>query len=444
MTTTNTSTSSRWIALLLLLFAGAGAFWFFTDETPGWFPAFLSKQKAPVRVEAPAPPPVPSPEKTLPGLGAPPQAPVHSGQATLVPARNASQPEQAPPAAADNATLPSGALRFPGLSAKDLSGNGTEPLANEVAPPLPKAAATNSTTLEYSRAKPLAGAPGSVGGRAVPLSAAAQRAAAAPGGAEDNFVRAAFVDDFARALVQNYWPQGTHPVARHKGGSTLTVKWANMHYGTSLTGFAVNADTPVYGRARVLQYALMPSMLKELYAAYHKRFLARIDHEAGLLTRGPGNSRLTAEEKAEMYGIYASMARSLSGALLAYTQASGIEDLLEKLAQAEQTATDAGTRFFEAQHEAEQEKRQPLAEAYQHAVVRREQARDAVVSVMRRSGDTRGLDGASLVYIAAWLHRRGPQARPAIETLSLLLGNMAELLDQEEVRLQALSVKTAS
>lgn len=433
---------------MLLLFAGAGAFWFFTDETPGWFPAFLSKQKASVRVESPALPPVPSPEKTLPGLGAPPQPPVHSGQATFVPARNASQPEpaeQAPPATAGNATLPSGALRFPGLPASDLDGNGTEPQVNEVAPPLPKAAAnataaTNSTTLEFSRAKPLAGAPGSVGGRAVPLSAAAQRAAAAPGGAEDNLVRAAFIDDFARALVRNYWPQGTHPVARHKGGSTLTVKWANMYYGTSLTGFAVNADQSAYGRARVLQYALMPSMLKELYATYHKRFLARIDHEAGLLTRGAGNSRLTAEEKAEMYAIYASMARSLSGALHAYTQASGIEGLLEKLAQAEQTAVDAGTRFFEAQHGAEQEKRQSLAEAYQHAVVRREQARDAVVSAMRRSGDTRGLDGASLVYIAAWLHRRGPEALPAIETLSLLLGNMAELLDQEEVRFQALSV----
>ena len=120
----------------------------------------------------------------------------------------------------------------------------------------------------------------------MPLSAAAHRGAAAVGGAEDTLIRAAFIDDFARVLVQNYWPQGTHPVARYKGASTLTLKWANMYYGTNLTGFAVSADKPAYGRARVLQYALMPSMLQELYSLYSKRFITRVDHEAGLLTRG--------------------------------------------------------------------------------------------------------------------------------------------------------------
>ena len=455
METTKKTLSARRLALFFLVILGAGAFWFFADETPQWFPGFLSKQAAQVQPAAPAPRPGSSPERTLPGVGGAPQSAAHSGQATLVPAGNASQPGKAEPlpsAATDNATLPSGALRFPGLSAQDMEGNGTIALANDVAPPLPKAEAnataampdTNSTTLEYSTAKPLAGVPGSVGGRAVPLSAAAHRGAAAVGGVEDSLIRAAFIDDFARVLVQNYGPQGTHPVARYKGASTLTLKWANMYYGTNLTGFAVSADKPAYGRARVLQYALMPSMLQELYSLYSKRFLTRVDHEAGLLTRGGDNRHLTAEEKAEMYAIYASLARSLSGALKAYTQASGIEEMLQHLEQAEQVATDAGTRFFEAQQETAKDNRHPLAEAYQHEIIRREQARDAVVSVMRRSGDTRGLDGASLVYIATWLHRRGPEARPAIEALSLVLLNMSALLEQEEIRFQALSARTTN
>ena len=252
--------------------------------------------------------------------------------------------------------------------------------------------------------------------------------------AEDSIVSLGFVDGLARFLAENYWPGGTHPLAKRKPISTADIKWANLKYGLRLEGFAVNQNAPETERQRVLHYILMPSMIKGLYQLYGERFIAALEHEA--LTRPRtlnGRERtLTGPETAQMFGLYASQARAFSGTMRSYLADAANAERVQAYLLSEESVAVAYQRYTEAM--AIGSTQGTAARDYQGAVIRREQARVNVAAALRRNGNTGGLDTESLLFVAMWLHRRQPEDTNALQSLISVLDVCATRLDQEKER----------
>jgi hypothetical protein len=278
--------------------------------------------------------------------------------------------------------------------------------------------------IRYSRGKVVNGA-GSMASGEIPqnrnlLADAAPFVGAGPDlvlrSGRDSVVDIPFIDDLAAFLAANYWPEGTHPQAKSRGITTASLKWINLKYGGQLQGFSVNHDNLPEERVRVLRYIYMPSMIQGLYSLYHERFFATLEKEALAQKRGPEQTPFTNAQMADMFSLYAGMARGLSGAVSAYAGAPDIRTRISAYAAASDAATAANMRFSEIPPGASLTRNQ-AARLYQDAVVKREQQRENVAAAMRRRGDSGNLDSDSLVYAALWLHRRG-EIRP--DTLQAL------------------------
>lgn len=252
-------------------------------------------------------------------------------------------------------------------------------------------------------------------------------------GNEDKLVRLTFVDSLARYLAESYWPRGMHPHAQAHGISTMSLKWANAHYGLGLEGFSTPHDGP-QGRAGVLNYVLMPSMINALSRTYMPAFLDALkEHGQAQIRGGQGEERpLTGKELAEMYGIYALKASSLASTIRAYLKDESIALLTAAYLEAEKAAHEASGDFF-----GHDQPSPAVEKAYQTAVVKREQAKSTLASAIRRNADTRGLDEDSLVFVACWLQRRPPAAHPALTSLAAVLTDAAGHL--ERMRSEALT-----
>ena len=246
-----------------------------------------------------------------------------------------------------------------------------------------------------------------------------------PASGQDSVVGLGLVQDLARFLAANYWPAGTHPMAKARGISTAGIKWANHRYGGQLHGFSTGHDNPALERQHVLQYVFMPSMLKALYGLYDNRFYEAMRAEAGLQKRGENNTPLSPAQTAEMFGIYSGMAKDLAGAVRAYADTPHIRPLVAAYAKATDNAAAAFARHSESREHADAITRSEAAEAYRQALRERERARETLAAAMRRSGAGRSIDSESLVYTAQWMYRRGENSRAALDALAGILEDCA-------------------
>ena len=240
-------------------------------------------------------------------------------------------------------------------------------------------------------------------------------------------VSLAVVQDLAKFLADNYWPAGTHPRARRRGISTATLKWANAIFGARLQGFSVDRNKIPQERLRVLNYAFMPSMMRGLYDVYAERFLDALERQALSRRFGPGNRPPSKAELAEMYSLYATMAKGLAGTARAYADTPGARSLARSCVEADEQAEEANRRFIGAARD-NAPARAALERQYRAAILRREQQRDALALALRAKG-TQGLDNESVVYAALWLYRRGEGAQAATRALADVLNACAAALE---------------
>ena len=244
---------------------------------------------------------------------------------------------------------------------------------------------------------------------------------------EDTVVGLAFVQDLAKFLADNYWPAGTHPRARRRGISTATLKWANAIFGARLQGFSLNRNNIPQERLRVLNYAFMPSMIRSLYELYAERFLDALEREALSRRFGPGNRPPSKVELAEMYSLYATMAKGLAGTARAYADTPGALSLARSCVEADDQTEEANRRFIAAARDNAPAKA-ALERQYRAAVLRREQQRDALALALRARG-AQGPDNESMVYAALWIYRRGEGSGAATRALADVLNACAAALE---------------
>ncbi|NHZ47357.1 hypothetical protein [Nitratidesulfovibrio liaohensis] len=276
--------------------------------------------------------------------------------------------------------------------------------------------------------------------------------ATSPDGAfaqDDAVVRFAFVEDVANWLVENYYPKGTHMEARTSGWVAPSLKSANMRYGVNMTGLSWSGDDISAGRASVLDYAFTPAMLEALQRLYADRFMtamAAAASNAKVTDKGKERT-LTPAEVAEMYTLYATRLRGLSGAL---REISGMTDAVVRVnawLTAQQTALEANAKYQDAvfgydtaregnsAHLAEQARRimELSGKAYQQAIMARERARETLAEAVRRNPDARRLDDDTLVYAAGWVYRRAngkPEKMDAVRMAATVLADTAARFDR--------------
>lgn len=253
---------------------------------------------------------------------------------------------------------------------------------------------------------------------AVPGAGSAQGGSA--GG--DLVVLPAFVDDIATFLARNYWPKGTHPSAGKSGITTASLRWANLRYGADLRGLE--------GRQAVLHHVLTPGAISKLYALYADSFVNALSRAAGARVVGEdGAGRfLTDAEKKEMFTIYAAYAASVANALERYAATPGMAVKVAAYADAEARLEEANKMYIESviAHEnsmdgadknlvtASRFKRDKDAATYQKRVREREAARRDLVTAMS-GGKAADESNDTLVYVAFWAYRRGPDSTPGLK-----------------------------
>ena len=264
----------------------------------------------------------------------------------------------------------------------------------------------------------------------------------------DSTVTPRFVSDLAEFLVNAYYPKGTHPAAANSGISTLALKSMNLRYGGALVGLNKPVDDPAERRKFVLRYVMMPSMIRALYSLYVDAFLSHMVREAGELERTPqgGEARkISPREQAEMFNIYATHTRTLAAIFRACAADREIERHMLVYWDAEKATQDADMAFQEAQEARElaqsggagdpAEARAGADKAgtsYRDAVIKRENARSALISVLRGHPGVRGLGDDQMLYAVAWIERRLreiPNALNALDAISNMLDNLAARME---------------
>ncbi|MDR2124116.1 MAG: hypothetical protein LBP38_03925 [Desulfovibrio sp.] len=295
--------------------------------------------------------------------------------------------------------------------------------SSDVAGSGPDASLNGSGVILYSRAKPVDETASAVRG-AVERAALDKPGNAPVGGSDDSVVTPAVIDELARFLADNYWPEGSLPIGRGHG-ATASLRLAGLRFG-NVAQKPQDAD-PARGRRRLLNYVLMPSMIHALYGLYGDRFSAALEREALNRQRGPQGKAFTNAQVAAFFRDYAAVARGLSGVIHAYLGDPRIVGLLEIYTRAADEASTAYLRYEESTRSGAD--RSGAAETYQEAVSRRELRRSDVAAALRRGGNTQGLDTDSLVYAASWLYRRGGSVNRALSALEEVCASGAARLD---------------
>ncbi len=284
---------------------------------------------------------------------------------------------------------------------------------------------------EISIAEPLPDKKGIVSGKASTKSIDKEKR---PQFAKNELDGKAFVKDLAKLLVENYWPEGTHVHANGSGFVSLTPRIMNVRYGVGFTGFADNGNNLT--RNNILAYVFTPSMLGEWHANYTPLLLEQMNYYVGNLKRGKNAKLLQSFEQAEMYYLYADLFQSLGELCGAYAVTSEIQQLFANFRQAEFAAQKAGAVFFDAQNAGvESEELLQLASKYQISIVQRELARDAIVSAMRRKADIKNFEADDILFLTAWLQRRGEDAIPSIIAMEVILKDFSAKLRQQAVNM---------
>jgi hypothetical protein len=247
---------------------------------------------------------------------------------------------------------------------------------------------------------------------------------------EDTVVPLSVIEYFSHFLAANFWPRGTHPMAREQAISTAGAKWANVTFGAQLQGFPPAGD-PAETRKRVLERLLSPTGVNFLYRLYSDRFFTSLEREARAQSRGADNTPLSDAQIADMYTLYGNMAHGLAGAIRAFMRTPNIRPLVAGYAQARADAGAAYRRFADSLRDKGGADSLDNAKAYQAAIMSREQKREDLSAALRRHGALPGLDSDSLIYVAQWLYRRGEGKNNAFTAL-------ADVLDTCAARLSAI------
>lgn len=260
----------------------------------------------------------------------------------------------------------------------------------------------------------------------------------------DSTVTPRFVSDLAEFLVNAYYPKGTHPSATASGISILGLKSLNLRYGGALVGLNKPVDDPVERRKFVLRYVMMPSMIRALYSLYADAFLNHMVRAAGELERTPQGGeprKISPREQAEMFSIYAAHTRTLAAIFRACAADREIGRHMLAYWDAEKATLDADMAFQEAQEARElaqaggsgdpsdaRADADKAGAAYRDAVIKRENARSALISVLRGHPGVRGLGDDQMLYAVAWAQRRlqdTPNALNAMDAIGGMLDNLA-------------------
>lgn len=232
---------------------------------------------------------------------------------------------------------------------------------------------------------------------------------------EDSVISLAVIEDLARRLVNSYYPAGTFSGANSGELLSLSLRTLNLHYATRTESYFKKS------RLDTLRYVLTPSMLEALYRLYAgkliedmKRIASSEPRELGGVTRV-----LKAAEQKEMFLAYAGLATGVAGVLEACVASHDISKRLDNYYQASTVAAARNVDYLESAQVREEARRlggEKLARAnqvyekamlrYQQGVIVREQAKDELLSALRKYPHVRNLDDGNIIYTAAWINRR--------------------------------------
>lgn len=261
---------------------------------------------------------------------------------------------------------------------------------------------------------------------------------------EDAVVRAAFTEDLAPWLVSLYYPQKSHPQARKSGIVLADISRINQRYGIQMTGLSWSGDSIHEGRASVLEYIFMPSMIDSLYALYVDRFMESI--AIAVASPRADGTILTEAQREEMYTLYAQHLRSYASALDGIVRMNGLSRSVEAWQLTTDKALEANADFtaklfdYESARDAgksaeaaeARKKMDAAGKAYQQAIIMRERARESLAESLRSSVNARRLDESSLLYLATWVKRRldvSPQNKESLQSISSALKDLATRFD---------------
>ncbi len=261
---------------------------------------------------------------------------------------------------------------------------------------------------------------------------------------EDAVVRTAFVEDIAPWLVSLYYPKNSHPEARKSGIVLADISRVNQRYGTQMTGLSWSGESIHDGRATVLEYIFVPTMIDSIYALYADRFMENIA-VAATAPRADG-AVLTKAQVGEMYTLYAQHLGSYAAALDGIVRMTGLERSVEAWQLTTDKALEANADFtaklfdYESARDAgktaeaaeARKKMDAAGKAYQQAIIMRERARESLAESLRNSVNARRLDEPSLLYLATWVKRRldvSPHNKESLQAVSLVLKDLATRFD---------------
>ena len=255
---------------------------------------------------------------------------------------------------------------------------------------------------------------------------------------DDTIVRAEFIEDLARWLVNGYVPS-----TKGKGHITISLQEADMRYGIHMKGLRYSGKDVAAGRRDVLAYVMTPAMVDSLYGLYVDRLMEEM--AANAAEPAVGGKALTAKQQADMYRLYASRFRILAGVLegIASMPPEIVSQKITELHALSGEVITADSRYGElafAQEQARErgnqkklaelnEQLQRAAKKYQQAVIKREKARKQFSAAVRGNAAARQMQDDDVIYVAQWVERRiqaGPIQFKAVSTLAGCLRNLAE------------------
>lgn len=221
---------------------------------------------------------------------------------------------------------------------------------------------------------------------------------------EDSVVTFTFVESFADFLLHRFIPTNENGIPATKA----TAKALNMYYGRELDGFDVPVEDIRTARKKVLDYAFTPGMLETLYNLYAPVLMAHLvetatnddrEYKVGVETeRRP----LTDTETAIMLKLNATRIEQTATTLRAIARNSYIADLAGQYIRASKAVERANEQLQNAI--ADEEDASRPSERLKHAIMQREQAKEAIAGRLKDSCP--GCPDSELFYIAQWSYRR--------------------------------------
>ena len=242
-----------------------------------------------------------------------------------------------------------------------------------------------------------------------------QNAPQAAGESRDAVVTPHFVHDLAGWLATSYSPSSTEGKS---GRSSVTLRSANARYSSSSALRSVESDV-LKGRASILRYVYSPGMLEALYRMYGPHFLTELD-AAAQARKSPLDKAQTADMFRVYADRLERVSNALEAA--SRVDIKALAAPIRRASAREDAANEAFSKAYTAHSEAreaglrermvaESERMTESARAASQADSRKERARRDAVWALRQKLDGPSLPDADLIFLVEWLARR--DASPA-------------------------------